>query len=483
MFAKIMAVVMAAILITTIGLSAVWWVTLRDRQIETRLDHLISEAEDIANLAALLPGNMMDDDWMGLPMRIALEQKIEKVNSDFGAFTAVVDSSGGMLATTRTRYSEDPEFRESLNQDEITDALKRIMKGETIRLRSDSGEASTFTVGVPFRKMGQKAEGAVFIQTQAQRIESGLKELLVKIVAIAAGIIVLAGVALFLSVRTALKPLKQLTDAAVAVTDGDLTVQVEENRGGKKIRELNRAFNTMTRKLRGVEENRREFVANVSHELRTPITSIRGFAEGMADGVIPPEEQPKYLQLVADEAGRMSNLVDNLLALSRLEREDAQPEWAVFDINEMLRRAIIRRMDDLESKGIEAACEPEPDPCPVRADSDRIEQVVTNLLDNAIKFTPEGGKITLSSAVRGKAAEITVWDSGPAIPEEDREKVFDRFFTVDRAHTSGKGTGLGLSICKRIMEMHKQTLKLMDTEEGTAFLFTLETAPDGLTEA
>ena len=84
MFAKIMAVVMAAILITTIGLSAVWWVTLRDRQIETRLDHLISEAEDIANLAALLPGNMMDDDWMGLPMRIALEQKIEKVREDQG---------------------------------------------------------------------------------------------------------------------------------------------------------------------------------------------------------------------------------------------------------------------------------------------------------------------------------------------------------------------------------------------------------------
>ena len=483
MFAKIMAVVMAAILITTIGLSAVWWVTLRDRQIETRLDHLISEAEDIANLAALLPGNMMDDDWMGLPMRIALERKIEKVNGDFGAFTAVVDSSGGVLETTRTRYSEDPEFRESLNQYEIVDALKRILGGETIRIRSDSGEAPTFTVGVPFRKMGQKAEGAVFIQTQAQQIESGLKELLVKIVAIAAGIIVLAGVALFLSVRTAMKPLKHLTDAAVAVTDGDLTVQVAENKGGKKIRELNKAFNTMTRKLRDVEENRREFVANVSHELRTPITSIRGFAEGMADGVIPPEEQPKYMRLVADEANRMSGLVNDLLALSRLEREDAQPEWAVFDINEMLRRAIIRRMDDLESKGIEAACEPETDPCPVRADSDRIEQVVTNLLDNAIKFTPEGGKITLSSAVHGKVAEVTVWDSGPAIPEEDREKVFDRFFTGDRAHTTGKGTGLGLSICKRIMEMHKQTLKLMDTEEGTAFRFTLETAPDGLTEA
>ena len=152
-------------------------------------------------------------------------------------------------------------------------------------------------------------------------------------------------------------------------------------------------------------------------------------------------------------------------------------------MNEMLRRAIIRRMDDLERKRIEAACEPETDPCPVRADRDRMEQVVINLLDNAIKFTPEGGKITLITAVNGKLAEITVQDNGPGIPEEDREKIFDRFFTGDRAHTSGKGTGLGLSISRRIMEMHGQTLKLLDTAEGAAFRFTLEYVPDGLTEA
>ena len=478
MFAKIMAVVMAAILITTIGLSAVWWITLRDRQIETRLDQLISEAEDIADLAMLLPENMVENDWGLLPIRTALVRKIEKVNKKFGAFTAVVDSNGKPLDTTRTRYSENQDFRSSLSRDEIKDALDRILGGETIRLRSDSGEAPTFTVGVPFRKPGQNVEGAVFIQTEAQRIESGLRELLIKIVAIAAGIILLSGVAVFLFVRSAIKPLRQLTDAAGAVADGNMTVQVEEKRGDRKMQELNKAFNTMTRKLRGTEESRREFVANVSHELRTPITSIRGFAEGMADGVIPPEEQPKYLRLVADESARLSGLVDDLLALSRLEREDVAPEWSVFDINEMLRRAIIRRMDDIDRKGIDAACEPETDPCPVRADSDRIEQVIINLLDNAIKFTPEGRKITLSSAVNGKLAEITVTDNGPGIPAEDREKVFERFFTVDRAHTSGKGTGLGLSISRRIMEMHGQTLKLLDSDEGAAFRFTLEYAPE-----
>ena len=137
---------------------------------------------------------------------------------------------------------------------------------------------------------------------------------------------------------------------------------------------------------------------------------------------------------------------------------------------------VIVRMNDLEAKKIDVSCEFEEDSCTVRADSDRIEQVVINLLDNAIKFTPEGGTITLESASKNGTAEITVRDNGCGIAPEDREKIFDRFFTVDRAHTAGKGTGLGLSICKRIMEMHGQTIKLLDTDDGAAFWFTLEKA-------
>ncbi len=480
MFAKIMAVVMAAILITTIGLSAVWWITLRDRQIDARLDYLTSEAENIAETAANLPDNILEDS-SGWRIRNMLIWQTKKVNAEYGASIGVVDREGNRIELTRTPYSEDPEFVSFLSGREISEAREKVLNGATVRIRSGSGGVPTVTVGVPVPFRGQVV-GAVFIQTPMERLEAGLEGLLLKVAGFAAGVILLSGVAVFLFVRSAFRPLRQLTAAAGAVAEGDMTVQVEE-KGDREIREVSGAFNSMTRKLRGVEEGRREFVANVSHELRTPITSIRGFAEGMADGVIPPEEQPKYLRLVADETTRMSKLVDDLLALSRLEREDAELERSVFDMNELLRRAVIQRMDDLEKKKIEAACEPETDPCPVRADRDRIEQVVINLLDNAVKFTPEGGKIILSTAVNGQLAEITVRDNGPGVPEADREKIFDRFFTGDRAHTSGKGTGLGLSICKRIMEMHGQTLKLLDTEEGAAFRFTLETAPESLTEA
>ena len=474
MFARIMAVVMAAVLITTLVLSGVWWITMRNRQIDSRLDYLISEAEDIAYLASNINGMDFGSFW-GATARNLLFRKTEKVNSEFGAYIAVVDRRGNVMDNMRTAYSEDPEFVNSLSGEDISGALNRILSGETIRLRMDEGSAPTFTVGVPFIH-DETVMGAVFIQTRAQRIESGLSEMMGQIALIAGGVMILSAAALFLFIRSAMKPMARLAEAAGAIADGDFSTRLDENRGDRQMRQVNEAFNSMTRKLEGLEESRREFVANVSHELRSPITSIRGFAEGMADGVIPPEEHPKYLRLVADESNRLSGLVDDLLALSRLERDDAKPDYSVFDINEMLRRAIIRRMEDLEKKNIDIACDPEQDPCPVRADSDRIEQVVINLLDNALKFTPEGGKITLSSRVRNGKAEITVQDNGPGIAPEDRDKVFDRFFTADRAHTSGKGTGLGLSICQRIMEMHGQTIRLLDTDEGAAFRFTLEAA-------
>ena len=451
MFARILAVVLAAILLTTIGLSAVWYITLRNQQIDARLDYLISEAQDIAYLASNY--NDSSDIWNYFPVygsttgndmvRVIMDRKADKINREFGAYIAVVDRSSNVMDNLPAAYREDPEFVASLNSEEINSALNKIIGGETIRLRSSAGPDPTFTVGVPFTRRGF-IYGAVFIQTKAQRIESGLNEILLKAGLLAAGVMLLSGVAVFLFVRGAMKPVRSLSAAAGAIAGGDFSPRLAEDKGGREMREVSRTFNHMTKTLADVEEGRREFVANVSHELRSPITSIRGFAEGMADGVIPPEEQPKYLRLVADESKRLSSLVD-----------------------------------DLDKKRIEAECDPAVDPCPVRADSDRIEQVIINLLDNALKFTGEDGKIRLSSAVNGNTVEVTVWDNGPGVPPEDRDRIFDRFFTGDRAHTSGKGTGLGLSICQRIMEMHGQTIRLLDTAEGAAFRFTLEYAPDG----
>ena len=319
MFARIMAVVLAVILLTTVLLTGAWWLTLRNRQIDARLDYLISEAEDIAYLAGNLSGDSLMDTIRDRDSatRAYLNRMAEKVNREFGAYIAVMDRGGNVMTNSQSAYDEDPEFMASLNGEEITAAFERILAGETIRLRSESGEAPTFTVGVPFM-MDDTVTGAVFIRTKAQRIESGLAETLGRTALLAAGVALLSGVAVFLFVRRRTKPLKQLETAAATIAEGDFSVQVDEKQGDPELRELSSAFNTMTQKLQGVEAGRREFVANVSHELRSPITSIRGFAEGMADDVIPEEERPKYLRLVADESKRLSGLIDDLLALSRL---------------------------------------------------------------------------------------------------------------------------------------------------------------------
>jgi len=474
LFARIMAVVLSVILLLTTALSIISYFSLREQRISARLDYLASEAAEIAYLAADLDSGS-DFFLYQNSARQYLNRMAQKVNEEFGAYIAVVDRWGRVMSNIHTAYSEDPDFVASLSGEEISSALTQVLAGETIRVRSMAGADATFTVGVPFLQYGT-VTGAVFIQTRAQRIQSGMEDLLWQVIAVALLAAALGAAAVGVIVRSVMRPLTALSGAAQAMGEGDFSRTLEEKKGSRELRQLARTFNGMSGKLRDLENSRREFVANVSHELRSPITSIKGFAEGMAEGVIPAEEHPKYLRLVAEESNRLSRLVGDLLQLSRLEREDAAAEMSDFDINEMLRRAIIRRMNDLDEKKMDVECDFRQDPCMVRADRERVEQVVINLLDNAIKFTGERGKIVWTTEKRDREAEITIWDNGVPIPEEDRPRVFDRFFTSDRAHTSGKGTGLGLSICQRILEMHGKEIRLLDPEEGTAFRFTLDAA-------
>lgn len=477
MLSRILAVVLAVILVITTAMSAVCWVTMRNQRVNERLQNLTAEGRDIAMLAeeafygsSLLPGLSMTDSATDL-----LNRKASDIFEEYGAYILIVDRRGLTMDNLQTAWEKDPAFVESLSSSEINQALTRVLHGEEISLRTMVSGEATFTVGVPFERYNRVA-GAVFIQTRATRIEAGMSELVFPVILVALGTFLLAGLVVFLWVRRTMKPLKTLTRAAGTMAEGDFRVRVEETIGDRDIRELAGAFNTMAARLEKTEQGRREFVANVSHELRSPMTSISGFVEGMRDGVIPEEEYPKYLRLVSDETRRLSTLIGDLLALSRLERDDATPDKTDFDMNELLRMGIIRRINDLDARNLEVDCRFETEVCPVRADRDRLEQVVINLLDNAIKFTPDGGRITLETEKTGDLVQVTVRDNGIGIAPEDRERVFERFFTADRAHTAGKGTGLGLSICQRILEMHGQKMTLLDTDEGAAFRFTLEAA-------
>ena len=179
-----------------------------------------------------------------------------------------------------------------------------------------------------------------------------------------------------------------------------------------------------------------------------------------------------------DETQRLAKLINNLLNLSRMENQDTNLAFSHFDLNEMTRRVLISRMTQIDDKSLDIEVNFEDEPCFVHADADQIQQVIINLLDNAVKYTPAHGTVTLTTKIMEDHVVLRVKDNGMGIPASDAPYIFDRFYKVDKAHTVGKGTGLGLAICKRIMERHGQQIRLVSGDGGAEFEITLEKSND-----
>ncbi len=221
-----------------------------------------------------------------------------------------------------------------------------------------------------------------------------------------------------------------------------------------------------------LEKSRREFIANVSHELRTPLTSIKGATETvLEDDEMPPEIRKKFLEIVDNESDRMTRIVKDLLVLSRLDNRRMTWSPSTFDVNDTLERMCASLLPEAKVHGHELTyfCELA-DKCAIYADKERIEQVIANIIGNAIKYTPDGGKIEVSLTKSGrKGYEISVKDNGIGIPEQDIEHLFERFYRVDKSRSvKAGGTGLGLSIAKEIVDAHNGKISVASKEgEGT----------------
>ena len=216
---------------------------------------------------------------------------------------------------------------------------------------------------------------------------------------------------------------------------------------------------------RKTEEMRREFVANVSHELRTPLTNIRSYAETLADnaGDIPPETEKNFLGVILNESDRMTHIVQDLLTLSRFDSGRSELNLAPFDFGEAVRD--VYQANRLEAQRHGHTMELElPDELPeIVGDRERVLQVMMNVVSNSIKYTPDGGRIRLSAGLQGKRVWMEVTDNGIGIPKEDRGRIFERFYRVDKARSrESGGTGLGLSIAKEIVDRHQGTIELVD---------------------
>jgi signal transduction histidine kinase len=278
------------------------------------------------------------------------------------------------------------------------------------------------------------------------------------------------------------RPLVDLTAATRAVAAGDLSVRVPVRYHGE-VRELALAFNAMTEELARADELRRNLTADVAHELRTPLSVIRGKLEGVLDGVYP--STPEHLSPILEEIKLLTRLVEDLRLLSLAEAGQLTLEKQTMDVSDLLRDARVNFTPQAADRGVTLALDLPPELPKVVADRRRIAQVLGNLLTNALRHTPSGGRVTLSAAVAppliggagGGMLRVTVSDTGPGIPPEDLPYIFERFWRGEKSRSrAGGGAGLGLAIARQLVEMHGGTMDVDSTPaEGSKFWFTLPT--------
>lgn len=307
--------------------------------------------------------------------------------------------------------------------------------------------------------------------------------------------IVVAFFAILLLSRNLTRPIAELAKTAEKVYRGDLSARVKlgrekeapvlkgydpsEEKRDDDLTLLVKTMNTLIANLEKEEDERQSFLASISHDLRTPITSIKGFVEGILDGTIPPESEEKYLTLVSHEIRRIEGLVESLFQASLMEKQD-RLDLTVFDLNRLIFETIAALEGQVKNKDIhltyELFREKDDGALPVTGDPNLLQRVVANLLTNAVRFTPEGGEILISSKQTDdpNLVVVTVEDSGPGVTDEQLPYIFDRFYKGDKARGS-QGSGLGLFIVRSILKRHGHEIHYFESSLGGAgFAFNLD---------
>ena len=293
-------------------------------------------------------------------------------------------------------------------------------------------------------------------------------------VAIIISLIVLSIIMYYFTNKLLVSPLEEINNAAKRLSRGDVDTRVKI-KSNDEIGELSESLNMMASSLEEVDLKRREFISNVSHELRSPITSIKGFISGILDGVIPKDRENYYLNVVNDEVSRLARLVNDLLDISSMESGKFKLIEVPLDINEIITLCILNLESKIKSKIIEVCFGNKYEYA--IADRDRVIQIVTNLIENAIKYGDEKGKIKIDTYSKGNKIYVSVFNSGPNLSKEELNSIWDRFYKSDKSRTNKVSTGLGLPIVRLILTQHGQDIWVKNIENnGVNFTFTLEKA-------
>lgn len=295
------------------------------------------------------------------------------------------------------------------------------------------------------------------------------------------GIVVLLAIAegflfVLINYKMLILPIKQINETAKKLSNGECSVRTSVKLADEEIKRLGKTTNHIADEFESLEQMRKSFVANASHELRSPLTSMQGFLQAILDGTIAYEDSEKYLKIVLNETKRLNSLITSMLDLSRMESGKYPLTMSRFEVNAVIRQIVERFEPNLLKKELQLDVDFARSASFVYADKDKIIQVLVNLIDNAIKYSPAYSRILVTTHIHGEKIYIAVKDQGFGISKKDQMLIWDRFYMADKARTpnKSKGTGLGLSIVKKIIDDHKEAIRIESNKgAGASFIFTL----------
>ncbi|AHB04968.2 histidine kinase [Pandoraea pnomenusa] len=484
-----LSVVFAVLLLVCSGTSA-WMQVRANRMHEAEVIQGLSRglAEHIAANTQLMDANGM---------------KPDAVRRLFGQLMVVNPSVEVYLLDAQGRITGHAAPEGHLRRMDVDLApIHRLLDGEALPIYGDdprNADVRKVFSAAPLRVDGREV-GYVYVvllgeahdRFAARGATSAALNTALWSIGLVAALCLLAGLAAFALIT---RPLRRLTDT---VRDFDIdaapvalpVVSVDElasrqARPNDEIVVLERAFRQMVerlgtqwRTLTRQDQERRELIANISHDLRTPLSSLHGYLETLSlkDATLTADERRRYLGIALDQSRKVGALAQSLFELARLEHGFVQPEAEPFSVTDLIQDVFQKFELSAESRGVALRAELAPQIPAARADLGLIERVFTNLLDNALRYTPAGGEITVTVAPVGADIEVLVSDTGPGIPQSAREGLFERPFTVGGARREG---GLGLRIVHRILQLHDRRITLVDTAgnggQGATFRFTLPT--------
>jgi len=359
----------------------------------------------------------------------------------------------------------------------IMPKVDKIIAGEKVTIQGFVGDIfEEHQLAIGFPVVVQDETGAIFMSVSMPEIERSIADVVNMMSVYMIIFFLIAVLLIYVSSRSIINPIKEINNAAKVIADGNFEKRIIVN-SKDEVGQLAESFNNMAQSLEKHENTRTEFIANISHDIRSPLTSIKGFLEAIMDGTIPKEKHEHYLKIVLDECIRLNKLANNLLYVSNIHYMGKERlELKAFDINILIKETIVKFDNTSINKEIEVSTILDTCNNMVMADYVKIQRVIYNLLDNAIKFSKKGGLIVIETTQKESKLYISIKDNGEGISLEEQGKIFERFYKVDSSRGKDKvGSGLGLSIVNEFIKAHNEKITVSsELGKGCEFVFTLD---------